>query len=429
MNVAVLGMQWGDEGKGKVVDYLAEKADIVARCQGGNNAGHTVVVGEETFKLHLIPSGVAHGKRLLIGNGVVIHPGTLIKEIGDLIERGNNVDLMISNEAHLILPYHISLDSAFNSHQGKRAAGSTNRGIAPCYSDKYARDGLRVADLIELYDSGNLEEYIESMVKLKSKVLKHVYNVEPDFDKKKVLDELMGYVNFFKEYSGDVRREIYDAIAEGKDVLFEGAQGGLLDVDHGLYPVTTSSNTTLGGIFNGLGLGLRCKGRNTIDNVVGVVKAYMSRVGNGPVVAEIFDENADKIREAGYEYGTTTGRPRRIAWLDVVGVNKFVEVNSIDDIALTKLDILTGINQLKICVAYDLDGKVIKFRPATIGAVARCKPIYEELSGWDEDITKCKKYEELPLNAQRFVNRVEDLTEVGVKYIGTGPERSQLIIR
>lgn len=429
MNVAVFGMQWGDEGKGKVVDFLSKDADIVTRFQGGNNAGHTIVVGDEVFKLHLIPSGVAQNKRLMIGNGVVIHPDTLIKEIEQLKERGINPDLMISERAHIIMPYHLQLDGAFSDSQGKRAAGSTRKGIAPAYSDKYARHGLRVADLIELYDSGELENYVEKMVDMKGKTLTHVYGAEHDLTKEKVLEEIKGYVEFFKEHSGNVTQEIHDAIASGKKVVFEGAQGGLLDIDHGLYPVTTSSNTTLGGLFTGLGLGVRCRGVPTVDKVVGIVKAYMSRVGSGPVVAEIHDEIGDSIREKGNEYGTTTGRPRRIAWLDTVAVNNFVVVNGADEIALTKLDILTGINPLKICSAYELDGQVIKHRPATIGAVSRCKPVYEELEGWNEDISQCKRFSELPLNAQKYINRAEELIGIKIKYIGVGQERNALIIK
>src|SRR3989338_265911 len=429
MNIAIFGMQWGDEGKGKIVDYLSEKADIVTRFQGGNNAGHTVVVGDQTFKLHLIPSGVIYGKKLFIGNGVVIDPEDFIKEIDALNKRGIYPDLLISDRAHLTLSYHIALDSAFTIYQGKRAAGSTKRGIAPTYADKYARHGMRIADLIELHDNGELAEFVDKAISLKSKELKHVFGSEELLDKDALVLKLSSYVDFFKKHSTNITREIYNAIAAGKSILYEGAQGGLLDVDHGLYPYTTSSNTTVGGIFTGLGIGLRCKGVPTLDKVIGVVKAYTSRVGEGPVATELLNDVGNYIREKGHEYGTTTGRPRRIGWLDIVEVNNFVIVNGIDEIALTRLDILSGLKELKICVAYALADNLVRERLPTGSAMGRCKPLYETFAGWDIDISACRNFSELPSNAQKYVKRIEELTGVTVTMIGVGPERSQIIIR
>jgi len=429
MNVAVFGMQWGDEGKGKIVDYLAEKADIVARFQGGSNAGHTVIVGNETLKLHLIPSGVAQNKKLVIGNGAVINPEELISEITELEKRGFRVDLLVSERVHLVFPYHLLLDGALHAHQGNRAAGSTKKGIAPVYADKYERHGLRVADLIEMVDNGELPGYVHKMVELKGKMLHHVFEIEHNLDEQQILDKFYIYANFFRKYSGNVTDEIYHAIAEGKNVLFEGAQGGLLDIDHGLYPYVTSSNTTLGGLYTGMGLGLRCKNKNTVDKVIGVVKAYTSRVGEGPLPAELLNETGNWIREKGHEYGTTTGRPRRIGWLDMLEVNNFVMVNGADEIALTRLDILSGLKQVKICVNYAIDDVLVRQRLATGGAIQKCRPLYEVMAGWDEDISNCRKFEDLPVNAQRYVHRIEEFTGVPVKLIGVGPERSQIIPR
>ncbi len=429
MNIAVFGMQWGDEGKGRIVDYLAKKADIVTRFQGGNNAGHTVIVEDQTFKLHLVPSGVAYGKKLFVGSGVVLNPEAFIKEVNALKDRGINPDLLISERAHLTLPYHILLDTAFHNAQGKRAAGSTKRGIAPTYADKYARHGLRIADLIELHDTNQLNEYVNKVVALKSKELKHVFNSEEIINKEELITKLSSYVEFFRKHSGNVTKEIYNAIAEGKSVVYEGAQGGLLDVDHGLYPYTTSSNTTVGGLFTGLGLGIRCKGVSTLDKVIGVVKAYTSRVGEGPVVAELLDDNGSYIREKGHEYGTTTGRPRRIGWLDLVGVNNFVMVNGIDEIALTRLDILSGLKELKVCVTYAIGDNLIKERLPTGEAMSKCKPLYETFEGWDVDISSCRTFSSLPPNAQKYVKRIEELTGVSITMIGVGPERNEIIIR
>lgn len=429
MNIAVLGMQWGDEGKGRIVDYLAKNADIVTRFQGGSNAGHTVIVKDQTFKLHLVPSGVTYGKRVLVGNGVVIDPEAFIKEIEELKARGIVPDIMVSERAHLTLPYHIIFDGAFHVAQGNRAAGSTNRGIAPTYADKYARNGLRIADLIELHDNGELASHIEKIVNLKSKELKYVYGSEQVIDCEEILKKLISYVDFFKKYSGNVTKELYNAIVAGKSILYEGAQGGLLDIDHGLYPYTTSSNTTIGGLFTGLGLSTACKGVLTVDKILGVVKAYTSRSGDGPIIAELKDQLGEYLREKGHEYGTTTGRPRRIGWLDIVEVNNFVMVNGINEIAFTRLDILSGLKEIKVCVAYALGDRLITERLPTGGAISKCKPLYEVFEGWEEDISSCRNFTKLPVNAQKYVKRIEELTGVQITMIGVGPERSQIIIR
>lgn len=424
-SAVILGAQWGDEGKGKVVDYYAKDADIVVRYQGGCNAGHTVVVNEEKYKFHLIPSGVVQGKKVMIGNEVV-DLKALSEEIETLKSKGINPDLLISERAHITLPYHKILDGIEESYRGKSKVGTTKRGIGPTYTDKVARSGIRMIDL--LYEDDYLEEKIEELVSLKNKTLKHVYGSNLTVSKREMIDYLKKYGNKLKAYIGDVSLALYEAMKEGKNILFEGAQGTFLDVDHGTYPFVTSSNPTIGGVFTGTGIGPK-----GIKTIIGVSKAYTTRVGGGPFPTELKDEIGERIREKGGEFGTTTGRPRRCGWLDAVMLKYATRINSLDGFAITKLDVLGGLKKVKICVAYEYEGKRIEESPADLKVLEKCKPVYEEFDGWKdlsrEDWMKIAKegFDALPEEAKDYLRRIEELTEVPIFLISVGPERGATI--
>lgn len=379
--VVLIGAQWGDEGKGKVTDYLSERADMVVRYQGGNNAGHTVVVGDDEFKLHLIPSGILYKDKLcLIGNGVVIDPSVLMEEIKGLQERGINTDnLRISTRAHVILPYHRELDKAEEDSKGKNKIGTTCRGIGPTYMDKSARVGVRIIDLME---EDRLAEILEMNIKTKNKILTKVYDHE-SFNFNEVFKIAKQYADNLRKYVTDTSLLINDVIDEGKNVLFEGAQGTLLDLDHGTYPYVTSSNPVAAGACLGAGVG-----PTKINKILGVVKAYTTRVGEGPFLTELMDNLGEMIRQNGREFGTTTGRPRRCGWYDAVITRYAVRINGLTFLAVTKLDVLTGLEKLKICTGYKFEDKILKDFPCSLKTLTKCEPVYEEMPGWQEDILK-----------------------------------------
>lgn len=416
----VLGAQWGDEGKGKMTDYLAEGADVVARSQGGNNAGHTVEVGDKQYKLHLIPSGVLYDDKLnIIGNGVVLDPKSLFEEMDYLNKLGVEVTpekLAISDRAHLIMPYHRALDGASEKLRGKKDIGTTGKGIGPCYTDKAERSGLRVCDLMhpEVF-----KEKLKANLEIKNAILTKVYGIE-GFDYEEMCKEYLAYGEKLKAYVKDTSVIVYDEIKKGKSVLFEGAQGNLLDIDYGTYPYVTSSNTIGGGVCPGLGIG-----PNMIDSAVGIAKAYTTRVGKGPFPTELFDEMGDCIREAGHEYGVTTGRARRCGWLDVVILKQAARVSGLTSFAITKIDTLAGIDKVKMCVGYDFNGKTIDYIPASLEDLALCKPIYEEFEGWGEEIAEVRSYDKLPENAKKYLKRVEELTGTRISIVSVGAKRDQ----
>lgn len=419
----VLGAQWGDEGKGKMTDYLAEKADVVVRFQGGNNAGHTVEVGDKQYKLHLIPSGILYKEKLnIIANGVVVDPEALFKEIEYLEGLGENITpdrLIVSDRAQVIMPYHKVLDKLKEEARGKNDIGTTRKGIGPCYSDKVDRNGIRVCDLIkpEVLRS-KLEEYLPT----KNKAITKLY-VGEALRLDEVYAKYLDYGKRLKPYVQDTSVRIFNAIKENKKVLFEGAQGTLLDIDFGSYPYVTSSNTTAGGVCVGTGIG-----PTMINSAVGVVKAYTTRVGKGPFPTELNDKVGDWIREKGHEYGTTTGRSRRCGWLDLVILKTAARVSGLTSFAVTKIDTLAGLEKLKICVGYKFEDKIIDYFPASLEDLAKCEPIYEEFDGWDDSITDARTYEELPENAKIYLKRVEEFTGVKTSIVSVGPRRDQTMI-
>ncbi|MBM7095389.1 adenylosuccinate synthase [Bacillus sp. H-16] len=417
-SVVVVGTQWGDEGKGKITDYLSEQAELVARYQGGNNAGHTIVFGGEKYKLHLIPSGIFYSdKTCVIGNGMVIDPKALVKELKYLHDKGvDTSNLRISNRAHVILPYHLKLDIVEEESKGANKIGTTKKGIGPAYMDKAARVGIRIADLL---DKETFEEKLDINLRDKNRLLEKVYEVE-GFKKEDILDEYFNYGQEIAHYVTDTSVVLNDALDSGRRVLFEGAQGVMLDLDQGTYPFVTSSNPIAGGVTIGSGVG-----PSKINHVVGVSKAYTTRVGDGPFPTELTDEIGDRIREVGNEYGTTTGRPRRVGWFDSVVVRHARRVSGITDLSLNSIDVLSGIKKLKICVAYEYKGEIIEEFPASLKVLAECKPVYEELDGWDEDITGVKSLHELPKNALYYVERVSQLTGIPLSVFSVGPDRSQ----
>ncbi|RMD59948.1 MAG: adenylosuccinate synthase, partial [Nitrospirae bacterium] len=370
-NVVILGAQWGDEGKGKIVDFLTEDVDIVARYQGGPNAGHTVVINKETFILHMIPSGIFHeGKLCIIGNGVVINPAGLIKEIEGLKEKAFNIEgrLLISKYAHLIMPYHIAIEKEAEKNKGEKKIGTTLRGIGPAYTDKIARNGIRVADLM---DRATLSEKVEENLKNINFLLEHMYNADP-LDGREIVEEYLRYGDVLSSYIADTTYVINNELSNGKKVLFEGAQGTLLDVDHGTYPYVTSSNATVGGAFTGLGVGPKA-----VDEVIGIVKAYTTRVGSGPFPTEIKDELGEEIRQKGHEFGSTTGRPRRCGWLDAVALKYAATINNFTGIAITKLDVLDSLDVIKVCIAYKNKGEFLEYMPRETNILNSCEPVYK----------------------------------------------------
>lgn len=417
-SVVVVGTQWGDEGKGKITDFLSENAEVIARYQGGNNAGHTIKFDGETYKLHLIPSGIFYKDKIcVIGNGMVVDPKALVKELAYLHERNVTTDnLRISNRAHVILPYHLKLDEVEEESKGDNKIGTTKKGIGPAYMDKAARIGIRIADLL---DREVFEEKLARNLKEKNRLLERIYETE-GFKIEDILDEYYEYGQQIKQYVVDTSVVLNDALDEGRRVLFEGAQGVMLDIDQGTYPFVTSSNPVAGGVTIGSGVG-----PSKIKHVVGVCKAYTTRVGDGPFPTELDNEIGHQIREVGREYGTTTGRPRRVGWFDSVVVRHARRVSGITDLSLNSIDVLTGIEALKICVAYRYKGEVIEEFPASLKVLAECEPVFEELPGWTEDITSCKSLDELPANARHYLERVSQLTGVPLSIFSVGPDRSQ----
>lgn len=417
-SIVVVGTQWGDEGKGKITDFLSESAEAVARYQGGNNAGHTIKFNGVTYKLHLIPSGIFNKDKIcVIGNGVVIDPKALVTEIKYLHDHGiDTSNLRISNRAHVILPYHIKLDRVEEERKGDNKIGTTIKGIGPAYMDKVGRCGIRMADLLE---REIFEQKLAKNLEDKNRLLERYYETE-GFAFEDIFDEYFEYGQQVKQYVCDTSVILNDVLDEGKRVLFEGAQGIMLDIDQGTYPFVTSSNPAAGGVAIGSGVG-----PTKIDRVVGVCKAYTSRVGDGPFPTELFDEVGQQIREVGREYGTTTGRPRRIGWFDTVVVRHARRVSGITDLSLNSIDVLTGLDTVKICVAYKYRGETIQEYPATLSAISECEPVYEELPGWTEDITGCKTLDELPENARNYVERVSELVGIPLVTFSVGPDRSQ----
>jgi adenylosuccinate synthase len=420
----IVGAQWGDEGKGKVTDFFAGESDYVVRFHGGNNAGHTVIVDGNTFKLHLIPSGVVYGSPVsIIGNGVVVDPNALLNEIAYVKEKGIKPKLLVSDRAHVIMPYHIVLDGALSGHQGSLAAGSTRRGIAPVYADKMFRNGIRMVDLLE---PDVFREKLEKGYAFAKGLIEKSLGQTLEMTIDEIFDTYLDYGEKLKTYICDTSVELYKAHKAGKTILFEGAQGISLDVDHGVYPFTTSSNTAAGHISTGTGVSFR-----DIDRIIGVVKAYLSRVGESPLPSEIHGDEANGLREKGGEYGTTTGRPRRVGWLDLVQVRQAVRVNGLTEIALTKLDVLNGFNKLPVCVAYDVDGDQIKEMPASLTHYRKAQPIYEILPGWgdlSENIWD-KGYDALPQTLKDYINFIEQEVDCPVKIVSVGPQRHETIIR
>lgn len=424
LTTIVVGTQWGDEGKGKITDVYAKNADYVVRFQGGNNAGHTVIVNGESFKLHLIPSGVLYSKPTsIIGNGVVVDPRALLSEIRGLKERKLDFKLLISDRAHVILPYHIDVDEGLTGHQGELAAGSTKRGIAPVYADKMYRHGIRMVDLT---DPHIFREKLEKSYTFNKLMIENVFNRRLDVSIESIYKEYLDYGAQLAPIIADISTILYEAYRAGKSILYEGAQGMSLDVDHGIYPHTTSSNTVAGHIGVGAGASF---GR--IDKVIGVTKSYVSRVGISPFPTELADSEAEALRNRGDEYGTTTGRPRRVGWLDLVQLRQAVRVNGLTDIALTKLDILCGIKKIPVCTHYTVDGKEILEMPASLEIYRRVRPVYTELEGWGNLAGDWSEegYDKLPQALKDYVSFIEEQVLCPVSIISAGPDRSETIIR
>ena len=415
----VVGTQWGDEGKGKIIDVLADKADYVVRFQGGNNAGHTVVVNGEKFILKLLPSGVLHAGTCIIGPGVVVDPKVFLAELDSLEKRGAKTDhVIISDRAHVIMPYHIKMDELRESIEDRIKIGTTKKGIGPCYADKISRDGIRMSDLLDLEQ---FEEKLRYNLKEKNEMFTKIYGLEPlDFDT--IFEEYKGYIEKIKHRIVDTIPIVNKALNENKLVLFEGAQAMMLDINYGTYPYVTSSSPTLAGVTTGAGVSPR-----KIDKGIGVMKAYTTRVGEGPFVTELDNEFGENMRKIGGEYGAVTGRPRRCGWLDLVVGKYATEINGLTDIVITKIDVLSGLGKLKICTAYEIDGKIYDYVPADTKSLYRAKPIYEELDGWDEDITQIKKYKDLPENCKKYLARIEEIVGCPISVVSVGPDRSQNI--
>lgn len=421
---AIVGAQWGDEGKGKITDFFAGESDYVVRFHGGNNAGHTVIVEGNTFKLHLIPSGIIYGGPMsIIGNGVVVDPKVLLEEIEYIEGKGIDPKLMVSDRAHVIMPYHIELDGALSNHQGDLAAGSTRRGIAPVYADKMFRNGIRIIDLLE---PDVLMEKLTKGYTFAKGIIEKALSKKIESSIEEIFDSYCSYGERLRPYITDTSVELYNAYKNNKSILFEGAQGISLDVDHGIYPYTTSSNTAAGHISTGTGVSFRDIGR-----IIGVVKAYLSRVGESPLPSEMHGSEAEALREKGGEYGTTTGRPRRVGWLDLVQVRQAVRVNGLTEIALTKLDVLSGFESIKVCVSYDVNGENILEMPASLSQYRLARPVYESLPGWDNLPDKIweKGFGALPETLKEYIKFVEDQIDCPVKLISVGPQRHETILR
>ena len=419
----ILGAQWGDEGKAKIVDYLTQEADVVVRFQGGANAGHTVKVGDETFVFHAIPAGILHPhKTCVIGNGVVLDPAALLAEVDELTERGVSTQdrLFVAGNAHLVMPYHMALDKAGEESQGSGRLGTTGRGIGPCYRDKVERTfGLRVMDIL---DPAAIRAKLQDTIRAKNQILSRIYEREP-LDEGQIIDTYRAYAERLRPFVTDTSVLLNRLLDEGKMVLFEGAQGTLLDIDHGTYPYVTSSNTTAGAACTGSGIG-----PTRIDTVIGVTKAYTTRVGNGPFPTELDGAQGDELRELGNEYGATTGRARRCGWFDATILRMAARVNGLTGLALTRLDVLDTVAQLKLCTAYRCDGETLEEFPADPRVLERCSPVYEEIEGWCEPTTQARQFDELPQRAQQYVNRVAELSRVPPALISVGAERDRTIV-
>ena len=423
-NVAVVGTQWGDEGKGKIVDLYTEKADVVARFQGGNNAGHTLVVKGRKTVLHLIPSGILHDNKIcVIGNGVVFDPAVFLQEMEELQQSGllpANTKLFISEKAHLIMPYHRSIDQAREARSSGKKIGTTGRGIGPAYEDKITRTGIRVGDL---YEEDLFREKLRQNLEEKNFLLINYFKDKP-LDEKEIAGQYLDYAQKIKPYVADTSLLLDHEIRQGKKILFEGAQGSHLDIDHGTYPYVTSSNTVSANASCGSGIG-----PNTINKVVGICKAYTTRVGEGPFPTELTDDIGNHMQQVGQEFGATTGRKRRCGWLDMVLVRQAVRVSGIGALAITKLDVLTGLDKLKICVGYNHDsGQFTHSAPASIKVLSQCQPVYEEFDGWKENILDAREMNELPVNARKYLKRMEELAEAKIILVSVGPGREETII-
>ena len=420
-SLAVFGTQWGDEGKGRFVDYLAMQADMVVRYQGGNNAGHTIEADGKQFKLHLVPAGVLFDEKIcIIGNGVVVNPQALFEEIEGLRKEGIGVkNLYISDRAHVVLPYHIEMDRLSEEARGEHNIGTTGRGIGPCYTDMVDRCGIRICDLLE---KETLMEKLKLNVEYKNVIIERIYGGQP-LDYEKLLDECLGYAEKLRSYVADTSLMVYEAYKQNKKILFEGAQGMLLDISMGTYPYVTSSHPTPGGISVGAGIG-PCM----VDSVLGVAKSYTTRVGKGPFPTELLDDMGEALRRKGNEYGATTGRPRRCGWLDVVILKMAVRAGSISSLAVTRMDTLGGFDKIKMCVAYELDGKRLDEFPASLEVLNRCRPIYEEFEGWSDQISEVRDFEKLPEAAKKYLKAIEKYTETPIALIGVGASREQCIV-
>jgi len=419
---AIVGAQWGDEGKGKVIDYLASQADVIVRAQGGNNAGHTVVVGDTKYTFHLMPSGVLYpGKINLIANGVVFDPEGFLKEIEKLTGQGVEISsVYIDERAHLIFPYHKLIDELQEKERGEESIGTTKRGIGPCYMDKIERTGIRVGELLH---PDRLTKFITKQVIRKNQIIEKIYGAE-GFDPQKIAETYVAYGEKLGAYVTDTNQILQQALSEGKKVLLEGAQGALLDIDLGTYPYVTSSHPTTGGFCTGAGIG-----PNQIDEVIGIVKAYTTRVGKGPFPTEEDNPTGDAIRIKGNEFGTTTGRPRRCGWLDGVMLRYTARINGMTGIALMLLDVLDEFDEIKFCVGYEKEGEKVEHFPASLADLEKCQPVYQRIKGWQQDITQVTDFDQLPQEARDYVKVIEDFTGIPVKLISVGPKRSQTIIR
>lgn len=418
--IVVVGTQWGDEGKGKITDFLAEKAEVVSRYQGGNNAGHTIVFGGKRYKLHLIPSGIFYSdKTCVLGNGMVLHPEAMVEELAYLRNHGVSLrNLHVSDRAHVIMPYHIKQDLAEENRKGSGKIGTTGKGIGPAYMDKAARTGIRISDLL---DRKRFAEKLRRNLEDKNRLLERVYDTA-GFTFEEIYNPYLAWADEIRPFVTDTSVVLNDAIDQGRRVLFEGAQGVMLDIDQGTYPFVTSSNPVAGGVCIGSGVG-----PTKIHQVIGVAKSYTTRVGDGPFPTELNNETGDRIREIGREYGTTTGRPRRVGWFDSVVVRHARRVSGITGLSLNSLDVLTGLETVKICTAYRYKDQVLEHYPASLDILAECEPIYEELPGWTEDITKVKNLEDLPLAVQHYVERITQLTGIPLSLFSVGPDRAQTV--
>lgn len=421
--IVVVGTQWGDEAKGKITDFLADNADRVVRYNGGSNAGHTVVLSGKKYKFHLIPSGILRGKKVYIGNGVVVDPETLIKELNMLEREGFTPDLGISDRAHIVFNFHKVLDKLQEKFKGNLRAGTTGKGIGPTYSDKISRFGIRVADLL---DEEALQWKLKLLVDLVQLRISKVFSGAQTLDKKEILKNARQFGQFISEYVCDISSELNDALEKGETVIFEGAQGTMLDVDHGIYPYGSSSNSVSGGACTGTGVG-----PTKIDEVIGVMKAYTTRVGTGPLPTELNDDIGIRLRNIGDEYGTTTGRPRRCGWLDLVPIKYSIHCNGINKMIVTKVDVLSGINPIKICVKYRAGDMVIDTVPASLSLFQKCEPIYEEINGWSNDIdwrkVVSRGYDGLPKQAKAYLERIEEIVKLPISIVSVGPDRHETI--